>query len=563
MNILSRLRLRTKLALLLGLFGLGLIASMALGATTLYRSMLDQRIDKLHTAVDMAQSLAAALEKGVAAKSITREQQLAQLRDALHAMRFDGGDGYITLIGLNGVTLVHGLDAGREGKASTTKAVDGRSIVELVREAVRGGDGGTISYLFPRPGQTQPVMKVGYVSRFAPLDAAFLAGAYIDDLDATFRAEVMRLGAIGIGILIVTLVIAWLVDRDIEVSLRRLKTAMTQLAKGETSTEIPGIARRDEVGEMAQAVRVFREHMLSAQRLAAEQDAERARAEEAKRGALIGMAETIERETASALDQIGARADAMSSVADTLTASATRTGTASSEAAAAAGMALANAQTVASAAEELAASIREIGAQVSQSTTVVGRAVEAGTRTRSTIETLNEKVGRIGAVADMISEIAAKTNLLALNATIEAARAGDAGKGFAVVASEVKQLATQTAKSTEEISRHIADVKTATSESVAEVAHIEATITEINVIAGSIAAAVEEQGAATGEIARNVAQTAANTQNVTSNIAGVSAATGEVSTAAAQVLEAAGALTAQSGTLGTTVRRFIDGVRAA
>src|SRR6202020_1076260 len=112
--------------------------------------------------------------------------------------------------------------------------------------------------------------------------------------------------------------------------------------------------------------------------------------------------------------------------------------------------------------------------------------------TRSTIETLNDQVALIGSVADMISEIAAKTNLLALNATIEAARAGDAGKGFAVVASEVKALATQTARSTEEIGRHIDQVRAATGASVAAVTRIEDTITELNAIAGSIAAAVEQ-----------------------------------------------------------------------
>ncbi len=171
---------------------------------------------------------------------------------------------------------------------------------------------------------------------------------------------------------------------------------------------------------------------------------------------------------------------------------------------------------VASAAEELSASIREIAGQVSQSSAVVSRAVEAGRSTRETISALNEQVARIGSVADMISEIAARTNLLALNATIEAARAGDAGKGFAVVASEVKQLATQTARSTEEIGRHIADVRAATGASVTAVGRIEDTISEINAIAGSIAAAVEEQGAATTEIARNVSETAAAANEMTS-----------------------------------------------
>jgi len=177
---------------------------------------------------------------------------------------------------------------------------------------------------------------------------------------------------------------------------------------------------------------------------------------------------------------------------------------------------------VASAAEQLAGSIREIGAQVGQSSASVGKAVEAGRETRATIEALNEKVGRIGVVADMISDIAAKTNLLALNATIEAARAGDAGKGFAVVAGEVKQLARQTARSTEEIGRHLGEVRAATAASVTAVGRIEHTIAEIDAIAGSIAAAVEEQGAATSEIARSVAETATAAHVMTARIAEVS-----------------------------------------
>ena len=226
----------------------------------------------------------------------------------------------------------------------------------------------------------------------------------------------------------------------------------------------------------------------------------------------------------------------MTTTANEMSNSAARTGASAQNAASAASQALANAQTVASAAEQLSASISEIGGQVNQSSAVVARAVEAGSETRATIEALNEKVGRIGAVADIIGEIAARTNLLALNATIEAARAGDAGKGFAVVASEVKQLATQTAKSTEEITRHIAEVKAATDASVTSVVRIEQTITEINSIAGSIAAAVEEQGAATAEIARNITETANAANEMTQRTHEVSHEAGQTGTQAGTVL---------------------------
>jgi len=175
---------------------------------------------------------------------------------------------------------------------------------------------------------------------------------------------------------------------------------------------------------------------------------------------------------------------------------------------------------------------------------VVGRAVTAGSETRATMEALNAQVARIGAVADMIGEIAAKTNLLALNATIEAARAGDAGKGFAVVASEVKALATQTARSTQEIAQHINEVRTATGASVAAVARIEQTIGEVNAIAGSIAAAVEEQAAATAEIARNVAETATAANTMTARTKEVSTEARQTGDHAVEVLDNTTALNA-------------------
>ena len=256
--------------------------------------------------------------------------------------------------------------------------------------------------------------------------------------------------------------------------------------------------------------------------LQVEQEHEREQAEMVKREAMVSMAETIEAETSLAIEKVSQRTTAMATLANGMRDSATRTGNSAQSAAQAAANAQANVQTVAGATEQLAASSREIGSQVDHSTRIVGLAVQAGTETRATIEALNQRVLRIGAVADMIGSIASQTNLLALNATIEAARAGDAGKGFAVVASEVKALATQTARSTEEITRHIGEVRSATDASVAAVSRIEKTISEMNAVAGSIAAAVEQQGAATAEIARSVTETADAANQMAARVAEVS-----------------------------------------
>jgi methyl-accepting chemotaxis protein len=290
--------------------------------------------------------------------------------------------------------------------------------------------------------------------------------------------------------------------------LTRITRMMGILSAGDTSVEVPGVGRRDEIGQIAAAVQVFKDSMLESERLRAEQEVQRAAADQAKSEALLSMAEAIESEISSALVQANGRTAAIGEMANDMGEAASRTDVAARDAADAAERALVTAQTVASAAEQLSGSIREIGSQVTHSTEVSGRAVAASGEARATIETLNTQVGRIGSVAEMINDIASKTNLLALNATIEAARAGDAGKGFAVVAGEVKQLAAQTARSTEEITRHIAEVRLATNASVGAVGRIEQTIGEMHAIGSSIAAAVEEQGAATAEIARNVAETA-------------------------------------------------------
>jgi methyl-accepting chemotaxis protein len=281
--------------------------------------------------------------------------------------------------------------------------------------------------------------------------------------------------------------------------------------------------REDQVGRMATALEVFKQHAIDNARLAKEQYAQRARADADKRAALIAMAEHIETEAGTSVEAVARETDRMAATADRVAASAERTGTDAGTASDAANEALANTQTVASAAEQLSASIREIASLVGHSTEIVARAVRTGQAAQATIVALTGRLAQIGTVAGMISDIAAQTNLLALNATIEAARAGEAGKGFAVVAAEVKTLATQTTRSTEQIGTHIDAVRAATDGAVHAVAEIEAAIGEIDQVGTAIAAAVEQQGAATEEIARSVARTSGAAHEVATRVASVSA----------------------------------------
>jgi methyl-accepting chemotaxis protein len=376
------------------------------------------------------------------------------------------------------------------------------------------------------------------------------------DFAALRRLLAGMAGAALTGMLILLLIIRLIFVRVISRRLSGMTMVMRRLAEGDRTVEVPAQDRADEIGDMARAVEVFKQNAIE-NGLTMQREDEHRLATLDMSAALRGMADTIEVETGTALAEISQHTDAMAATASSMNASASRTGAAAQGAAEAADQAVANAQTVASAAEQLTASIREISGQVHQSTAVVGRAVAAGSEARATITALNDKVERIGAVAGMIADIAAKTNLLALNATIEAARAGEAGRGFAVVASEVKQLAMQTARSTEEITRHIGEVRAATGASVGAVGTIERTIAEMDAIASSIATAVEQQGAATAEISRNVTQTAEAANEITSRITEVSAEAQETGQHAADAQIDAVALAELVSDLRRTVVRII------
>jgi methyl-accepting chemotaxis protein len=377
--------------------------------------------------------------------------------------------------------------------------------------------------------------------------------------NTTVTQEMVAGAAVLIGLLI-----AFFIARGIIGPLSGLTSGMKELAGGNFGVVLPGLDRKDEVGDMAQAVETFKVKAEEKARDEAEakvkQDLVAAKQRKAD---MIKLADDFESAVGEIVETVSSASTELEASAGTLTKTAERAQVITTTVAAASEEASTNVQSVASATEEMASSVNEISRQVQESARMANEAVDQARKTNDRVGELSKAAARIGDVVELINTIAGQTNLLALNATIEAARAGEAGRGFAVVASEVKALAEQTAKATGEIGQQITGIQAATQESVHAIKEISGTIERLSEISSTIAAAVEEQGAATQEISRNVQQAAQGTQQVSSNITDVQRGASETGSASSQVLSAAKSLSSDSNRLKLEVGKFLNSVRAA
>ncbi|MGA8900280.1 methyl-accepting chemotaxis protein [Bradyrhizobium sp.] len=396
-----------------------------------------------------------------------------------------------------------------------------------------------------------------------------VSGVKTETDTATYQARreislaTMAMLALGALTLVGSALFVWLyVGRNILRRIGNLQRSMQLLSSGDLESQIYRSSQHDEVAEMANSLHVFRESMIEARALTAEQDQDRAaKAERASR--MEARIVEFEATVRAALGSLEGSANSMQTTAQNMSMTADKSSALVNAVAAAAEETSVNVKTVSSGTEQLSSSISEIGRQVVSSAQIARKAVDEAGQTDATMQGLAENADRISVVVDLIQSIASQTNLLALNATIEAARAGEAGRGFAVVASEVKSLANQTAKATDEIRSQIASMQQVTGSAVGAIRSISNTIGEINVIATSIADAVERQGTATREIARNIQHAAGGTAEVSSNIIGVSTATTEAGSAAGEVLTASSAFRREADQLRAEIDVFLSNIRAA
>ena len=390
-------------------------------------------------------------------------------------------------------------------------------------------------------------------------DLMAIAGSIKEAAHSAF----LLLTVITIILLVVTSGMVFFIVTGITRPITGMTGAMQRLAEGDHESEIPAQNQRDEIGIMASAVQVFKENAIAVKRQEEEQEQARLDNEKKLRDERLELADGFEQAVMGIVQSVGDAAGTMSTSAEQMRGIADRTSERVTTVTSASVQASANVQSVATATEEMTATVQEISRQVNSSTEISNGAVTESEAATEQVQGLAESSQRIGEGVNLINDIASQTNLLALNATIEAARAGDAGKGFAVVASEVKNLASQTARATEDISAQITDIQGATGSAVAAIGGISKTIGQISETSNSISAAVEEQGASTEGISRNVQEAAQGTEEVNSNMGEVNSGAQETGTAAGEVLEAANELSQQAGSLREEVEKFLASIRAA
>ncbi len=559
--MLKNLAIRTKIILM---FGFVLLASVVTGAVILQaEATVSKNVDwTLHTyhVLDRVDGMMSAMvdqETGLRGFLLTR-------KDGSLAPLVSGEKAFV--------------DNWKEAKSLTSDNPIQQKRLDALRQQVEEWQRNVSQYaidLMRKPGSEDAAIDVERSGKGKVyFDKIRLLVAELKDAETSLlgaRNEAMRsaqrviqisaIASVG-AIVLIGLAAAFALNALIAVPIRATVASMDRIRSGDYASEVGFSERQDEVGAMSAALRTFRDTLAVAEAARREEDS-RKEAEREKLARREHLAQAFVKNMQSLSGQFATTSNDVAGSARNLSATAEETSRQAQAVAAAAEQAAGNVQTVAASSEELAASVREMSGRVFHSAEVANVAFREAEASNTRINELAKAASAIGDVISLIKGIADQTNLLALNATIESARAGEAGKGFAVVAAEVKELASQTAKATDDIASKVSEIQSATDGTVASMAEIIRVVGDIKSISTAIAGAVEEQGAATGEIAQSCQQAATGTQQVTDNITGVGRAAEMTGSASSQLLSLSEGLSKQAGDLRHEVESFVSQLRAA
>jgi len=474
----------------------GLLAVAGFWIQGQHSALLSGKMEKTQNLVEVPYAIIERQYRLETEGKLSRIEAQRQAMETIRAMRYDGSN-YFWINDEHPTMIMHPIKPELDGTdLRSFKDPSGKAVfVEFVQAAQAPG-GGFVHYLWPKPGKERPVAKLSYVKRFVPWGWVIGTGIYIDDVDVASRESTLKAGGLALACLLPLLAVSIATSRSIIRRLRDIVDRFKDATEGEWDlTKRIEVTSDDEIGELMKWFNAF---------IAQLDEMIRAISQNAV-------------QVASASERLNVTSQQISVNSEETSAQATLVSNAVQQVSQ-------NLQTVATGAEEMGASIREIAKNAAEAAKVATSAVKVAETATAAVSKLGESSTEIGQVIKAITSIAQQTNLLALNATIEAARAGEAGKGFAVVANEVKELAKETAKATEDISRKIRAIQTDTREAVDAIGTISAVIDQINDISTIIATAAEEQNATTNEMSRNVTEAANSSGEINSNIAGVAQA---------------------------------------
>lgn len=524
-------------------------------------SLLDLEKERLTDLVSTVSSLVHQYHARQLSGELSQEEAQSLALQAIEKLRYDNNN-YFWVNDMIPRMIMHPYSPALNGRdLSDNRDSNGKRLFVEFVNVVKKQNAGFVDYTWPRPGGTALAEKLSYVSLFQPWGWVVGTGVYVDAIYSAQRTLYMQVGIEIALILLVYILCLYFAYTNIARPLNVLTKRMAELANNKLEGDVPGSERSDDIGVAARAVKTFQASLLEKERLAKEQEERDKREETARQEVMQKLANVFESRMQHIISAVASASTELAQTAEAMNAMSSKSNDTALSATSSASETTTHVETVAAAAHELYSSVSEISSQVHKANELIGDSVRKVQTADVYANKLGEASGKVREVIQLIADISSQINLLALNATIESARAGESGKGFAVVANEVKNLASQTNKSVEEIERVIDEMGIVSGDIIQALSDVKSSVDKISESSVSIASAVEEQTVATNGIAKSAKEASQGTRMISSGLQVVNQSSSEVNNSSQQVMVAAKELSRQAEDLNMEVRKFIEEVR--